>query len=137
MAMVLEIPRSRAASPGPRSELRLAVPKFAVVTGANAVVSNHVAELPTPCRVATCDFTWLATCVLNGALSDVAEAVGVKGRPEYFEKMAFTFQPPAMTFPIREWPRNACPLPNGSSAVAPRSNTWRRSKSLTARSLYR
>ena len=44
----LDMPRSRSESPGPRNEFRLAVPKLAVVTGANAEVSNQVAYLPIP-----------------------------------------------------------------------------------------
>lgn len=57
----------RLKNPGPRRPLYGAVPKVAVVTGANAVGSKYGCVLSCPPRMRTLETSWFANCELPGA----------------------------------------------------------------------
>src|SRR5437764_627492 len=101
-------------APGPRRELKPALPKPTVVTGANASGSNQERPLPISPMIWTLGFTWLARWVAPGILSEVPEAETENGRPVMKAAIEFSRQPPKMAAPAPLVAQDL-PFPKGSS----------------------
>src|SRR3954470_2672055 len=127
-----KIPASRLNAPGPRTTSKAAVPKVAVVTGANARGSKYDWFGPAPPRIATLLFTRFARCMLPGAFKDVPDAVTLNCVPEYVAISPFNCQPPA-SFELKPEVAQRLPLPNGSSAMNDALKLCVRSYGITVR----
>src|SRR5260370_39926526 len=105
------MPKSQSTKPGPRMDLKPAVPKRGWVTWAKARGSKKATFRPTLPNFSTEAFTWSARCVEFGIAREVAEEEVEKGVP---------LQTPH-SWLLRQPPRNAAQAPP-AAAVLPFPN---------------
>src|SRR5712692_1860975 len=126
-------PMSRLTAPGPRSRLKPAVPKRAVVTGAKASGSNQDWPGPVLPKYCTLDLIRSARWEPHpGQFRGVVLELTLNGEPVNIASSAFSLQPPASAEPAPPF-SHFLPLPKGRSAVPLMLKLCVRSNGITAR----